>query len=43
MSCMSGAEVQSIDQKVVQILQDSVELAKQLDEQLRARIPESVP
>ncbi|KEF57466.1 uncharacterized protein A1O9_05383 [Exophiala aquamarina CBS 119918] len=43
MSCMSGAEVQSIDQTIVQLLQDSVELAKQTDDQLRAQIPESVP
>lgn len=43
MSCMSGAEVFPIDPIVVQILQDSVELAKQVDDQLRARIPGSVP
>jgi hypothetical protein len=43
MSCMSGAEVQSIDQGMVQLLQSSVELAKQVDNNLRQRIPGSVP
>ncbi|KAK5219680.1 hypothetical protein LTR72_008064 [Exophiala xenobiotica] len=43
MSCMSGAEVRSIDRTVVKILQDSVERAQKVDDDLRKSIPEAVP
>lgn len=42
-SCMSGAEVQPIDQTITKILQDSVDLAKNIDGELRLHIPNSVP
>ncbi|KIX04358.1 uncharacterized protein Z518_05226 [Rhinocladiella mackenziei CBS 650.93] len=43
MSCMSGAQVQPIDENTVKILRDSVELAQKMDDNLREHIPEAVP
>lgn len=43
MSCMRDAEVQPIDEAIIKILQDSVRLAKKIDDDLRRRIPDSVP
>lgn len=43
MSCMSGAPVQSISQDTVKLLEHTVELAKEVDDNLRMHIPEAVP
>ncbi|EXJ78841.1 hypothetical protein A1O1_09243 [Capronia coronata CBS 617.96] len=43
MSCMSGAPVQSIDRDTVNMLDHTVELAKEVDDSLRQHIPVAVP
>ncbi|KAG9791492.1 hypothetical protein KCU88_g1004, partial [Aureobasidium melanogenum] len=43
LSCMSGAPVQSIDPDIVELLQQTVEYAKKVDDNLRERLPEAVP
>ncbi|KIW20585.1 hypothetical protein PV08_01160 [Exophiala spinifera] len=42
LSCMSGAQVRRIDQNLVEILSRSVLRAKQVDEELRVKIPSSM-
>lgn len=43
LSCMSNAEVRSIDPALVRILQESVDLAKGVDGELRKHVPQAVP
>lgn len=43
MSCMSGAGVHDIDPAMIDVLQKSVEVAKQVDELLRKQIRQAVP
>lgn len=43
MSCMSGAQVRSIDPDLVKVLKRSVQLAKQVDKNLRVKISSSIP
>ncbi|KAK4944442.1 hypothetical protein LTR10_016116 [Elasticomyces elasticus] len=43
MSCMSGGEIRRIDKKALEIVQNSVELAKKIDEMMRGKVPGSLP
>ncbi|EXJ84088.1 hypothetical protein A1O3_04755 [Capronia epimyces CBS 606.96] len=43
MSCMSGAPVQPIDHDLVKLLEDTVDLAKKIDDNMRQHLPQAVP